>query len=134
MAEVDRIVSGYFNERDSLEAISRQELLRRIKEGLVTVPDVRLSEECASWHLPGAVNLPVKELKKRFGELPKRQEIIAYCRGLYCVFAFEAVAALRKKGVQGKAFGGRLSGVEGGGSTSGRSCGRGVISRHRYTA
>ncbi len=97
MAEVDRIVSGYFNERDSLEAISRQELLRRIKEGLVTVLDVRLSEECASWHLPGAVNLPVKELKKRFGELPKRQEIIAYCRGLYCVFAFEAVAALRKK-------------------------------------
>ena len=102
IAEVDRIVSGYFNERDSLEAISRQELLRRIKEGLVTVLDVRPSEEYASGHLPGAVGMPVKELKKRLGELPKRQEIIAYCRGPYCVFAFEAVATLRKKGFKAR--------------------------------
>ena len=102
IAEVDRIVSGYFKERDSLEAISRKELLRRLKEGLVTVLDVRPSEEYASGHLPGAVSMPVKELKKRLGELPKRQEIIAYCRGPYCVFAFEAVAALRMKGFKAR--------------------------------
>jgi len=98
VAEVDRIVSGYFNERDSLEPVSREELLKRTKEGLVTVLDVRPSEEYESGHLPGAINLPLTELKKRLGDLPKGQEVIAYCRGPYCVLAFEAVAALRKKG------------------------------------
>ena len=102
IAEVDRIVSGYFNERDSLEPISRKELLRRTKEGLVTVLDVRPTEEYESGHIPGAVNLPLKDLKKRLGELPKRQEIIAYCRGPYCVFAYEAVATLRKKGFKAR--------------------------------
>jgi ArsR family transcriptional regulator len=95
---VDRIVAGYFNERDSLEAISRKELLARMKEGLVTVLDVRPPEEYQAGHIPGAVNLPLGDLKKRLKDLPKGQEIIAYCRGPYCVLAFEAVAALRKKG------------------------------------
>ncbi len=98
IAEVDRIVSGYFNERDSLEPVSRKELLARTKEGLVTVLDVRPSEEYEAGHIPGAVNLPLGDLKKRLKDLPKGQEIIAYCRGPYCVLAFEAVAALRKKG------------------------------------
>jgi rhodanese-related sulfurtransferase/DNA-binding transcriptional ArsR family regulator len=98
VAEVDRIVAGYFNERDSLEAISRKELLARMKEGLVTVLDVRPPEEYQAGHIPGAVNLPLGDLKKRLKDLPKGQEIIAYCRGPYCVLAFEAVAALRKKG------------------------------------
>lgn len=98
IAEVDRIVSGYFNERDSLEAVTRRELLARTKEGLVTVLDVRPSEEYQAGHIPGAVNLPLGDLKKRLKDLPKGQEIIAYCRGPYCVLAFEAVAALRKKG------------------------------------
>jgi rhodanese-related sulfurtransferase/DNA-binding transcriptional ArsR family regulator len=98
IAEVDRIVSGYFNERDSLEAVSRKELLTRAKEGLVTVLDVRSPEEYEAGHIPGAVNLPLGDLKKRLKELPKENEIIAYCRGAYCVLAFEAVAALRKNG------------------------------------
>ncbi len=98
IAEVDRIVSGYFNERDSLEPISRQELLARTKQGLVTVLDVRPREEYQAGHIPGAINLPLGDLKKRLKDLPKEQEIIAYCRGPYCVLAFEAVAALRKKG------------------------------------
>lgn len=97
-AEVDRIVSGYFNERDSLEPISRRELLARTKQGLVTVLDVRPVEEYQAGHIPGAINLPLGDLKKRLKDLPKEQEIIAYCRGPYCVLAFEAVAALRKKG------------------------------------
>lgn len=98
IAEVDRIVSGYFNERDGLEAVSRKELLARTKEGLVTVLDVRPPEEFQAGHIPGAVNLPLADLKKRLKELPKGQKVIAYCRGPYCVLAFEAVAALRKKG------------------------------------
>lgn len=102
ISEVNRVVSGYFNERDSLEAISREELLRRSKEGLVTVLDVRPSEEYEFGHIPGAVNVPLEEIEKRLGSLPKDQEIIAYCRGPYCVLAFEAVAALRKKGFEAR--------------------------------
>lgn len=98
IAEVDRIVAGYFNQRDSLEPISRKELLARTKQGLVTVLDVRPPEEYQAGHIPGAINLPLGDLKKRLKDLPKEQEIIAYCRGPYCVLAFEAVAALRKKG------------------------------------
>ncbi len=98
IAEVDRIVAGYFNARDSLEPISRAELLARSAAGLVTVLDVRPSEEYQAGHIPGALNLPLKDLEKRLKDLPKDQEIIAYCRGPYCVLSFEAVAALRKKG------------------------------------
>ncbi len=98
IAEVDRIVSGYFNERDSLEAVTRKELLARTKDGLVTVLDVRPPEEYQAGHIPGAINLPLGDLKKRLKDLPKGQEIIAYCRGPYCVLAFEAVATLRNKG------------------------------------
>ncbi len=98
IAEVDRIIAGYFNERDSLEALTRKELLARTREGLVTVLDVRPPEEYQSGHIPGAVNLPLGDLRKRLKDLPKGQEIIAYCRGPYCVLAFEAVAQLRKKG------------------------------------
>lgn len=98
VAEVDRIVAGYFDERDSLEPISRAELLARSQEGLVTVLDVRPAEEFQAGHIPGAVNLPLGDLEKYLQDLPKDQEIIAYCRGPYCVLSFEAVAALREKG------------------------------------
>ncbi len=98
VAEVERIVAGYFRDRDSLEPISRAELLARIKDGLVTVLDVRPEDEFASGHLPGAVNVPLSQLRKRLTELPKRQEVIAYCRGPWCVLAFEAVALLRAEG------------------------------------
>ena len=98
VAEVDRIVAGYFNERDSLEPISRSELLERSRQGLVTILDVRPVQEFQAGHIPGAVNLPLKDLDKHLKDLPKDQEIIAYCRGPYCVLSFEAVAALREKG------------------------------------
>ena len=98
VAEVDRLVSGYFHERDNLEAVSRTELLRRPKDGLVTVLDVRQPEEYAAGHIPGAVNLPLEVIERRLNELPPGNEIIAYCRGPYCVLAYEAVSALRKKG------------------------------------
>ena len=101
-AEVERVLSGYFRARDDMEPLSREELLRRAKDGLVTVLDVRPPDEFASGHLPGAVNIPLSDLGKRLKYIPKNHEVIAYCRGAYCVLSFEAVAELRKKGYKAR--------------------------------
>lgn len=98
VAEVDRLVRGYFHRKDELEPVSRDALMARLREGTVTVLDVRPPEEFASGHVPGSVNIPLKDLKRRLDELPHGQEVVAYCRGPYCVLAFEAVAALRAQG------------------------------------
>jgi ArsR family transcriptional regulator len=97
-AEVERVVRGYFHSRDSLEPVSRRELRSRLKAGLVTVLDVRPVDEFALGHLPGAINIPLGDLKKRLAELDPEQEIVAYCRGPYCVLSYEAVAMLRARG------------------------------------
>lgn len=99
LAEVDRIRRGYFAERDGLEPISRVELLDRVAAGLVTVLDVRPQEEFALGHLPGAVNIPLQELAARLDELDPTREVVAYCRGAYCILSFEAVAELRARGL-----------------------------------
>ena len=99
LAEVDRIVSGYFSERDSMEPVSREELLARTREGSVTVLDVRPPEEYAVSHLPGAVNIPLADLEERLDDIDPTTEIVAYCRGPWCVLSFEAVAVLRKHGL-----------------------------------
>ena len=98
VVEVERIVAGYFRDRDNFEPVSRKKLASRMKAGLVTVLDVRPEDEFASGHVPGAINVPLSQLRKRLKELPRKQEIVAYCRGPWCVLAFEAVALLRKKG------------------------------------
>lgn len=98
LAEVDRIRRTYFDERDSMEPVSREELLARSHDGLVTVLDVRPPDEFAVGHLPGAINIPLSELEKRLAELDPDHEIVAYCRGPWCVLSFEAVAALRSRG------------------------------------
>jgi ArsR family transcriptional regulator len=98
LAEVGRIVRGYFMDRDTMEPVSRDELLERTRQGLVTVLDVRPADEFAASHLPGAVNIPMSELEERLAELDPEHEIVAYCRGPYCVLSFEAVTALRAKG------------------------------------
>jgi rhodanese-related sulfurtransferase/DNA-binding transcriptional ArsR family regulator len=98
LAEVREVVSKYFKVRDALEPVSRKELARRLKDGLVTVLDVRPEDEFAAGHLPQAVNIPLRELSRRLREISTRREIVAYCRGPYCVLAFEAVALLRKRG------------------------------------
>lgn len=98
LGEVEKVVAGYFRARDAMEPVSRRELLGRIKDGTVTVLDVRPADEFALGHVPGAVNIPLKQLERRLAELPRRREIVAYCRGPYCVLSFEAVAALRAKG------------------------------------
>jgi rhodanese-related sulfurtransferase len=99
---VEKVLNSYFRERDSLEPVSRKELLRRMREGMVTVIDTRPAEEFAAGHLPGALNVPLRELKRRLREMPRDHAIVAYCRGAYCVLSYEAVAELRKRGF--KAF------------------------------
>lgn len=99
LAEVDRVLRGYFHERDSMEPVSHDELIERSTDGLVTVLDVRPSDEFEAAHIPGAVNIPLGELKDRLSELDSGKEVVAYCRGPYCVLSFEAVAALRKHGI-----------------------------------
>lgn len=98
VAEVKGVMTDFFHARDALEAVSRQELISRLRDGLVTILDVRPEDEFALGHLPGAINIPLGKLKDRLGELSAEREIIAYCRGPYCVLSFEAVAALRARG------------------------------------
>ena len=98
VAEVERVVRSYFNKRDELEPVSRHQLQKRLRAGEVTVLDVRPPDEFALGHLPGAVNIPLRSLKARLAELDPAQEIVAYCRGEYCVLSFEAVALLRARG------------------------------------
>jgi ArsR family transcriptional regulator len=102
LGEVKSVLAGYFNQRDSMEPVSRKELSRRLRDGLVTVLDVRPPDEFAAGHLPNAVNIPLRDLTRRVGKLPKRQEVVAYCRGPYCVLAFEAVAMLRSRGFEAR--------------------------------
>jgi rhodanese-related sulfurtransferase/DNA-binding transcriptional ArsR family regulator len=97
-AEVKEIVSDYFEKLDKLEPVSRDELLLRLADSSVVLLDVRPEDEFSLGHVPGALNVPLDELERRLGELPKDREIIAYCRGPYCILSFEAVAALRAKG------------------------------------
>jgi ArsR family transcriptional regulator len=102
LAEIDRILRGYFAERDGLEPVTRAELIERARDGLVTVLDVRPADEFALGHLPGAVNVPLAELAIRLAELDPSREVVAYCRGAYCVLSFEAVAALRARGLRAR--------------------------------
>ena len=97
VAEIERVMAAYFRARDELEPVSREDLVTRLRDGLVTVLDVRPEDEFALGHLPGALNVPLGQLERRLAELPRDREVIAYCRGPYCVLSFEAVAALRAK-------------------------------------
>jgi rhodanese-related sulfurtransferase len=99
LAEVDRLAAAYLGARDQLEPMTREELARRLQDGdELVVLDVRPAAEHAAGHLPGAVSIPVGELRRRLAELPGDREIVAYCRGPYCAFAHEAVAVLREEG------------------------------------
>lgn len=92
VAEVDVIVRDYFQGRDALEPITRKDLLARMKRGNVQVLDVRPEDEFALGHLPGAISLQLDQLRRRLAKLDPMKEVIAYCRGPYCVLSFESVA------------------------------------------
>jgi rhodanese-related sulfurtransferase len=98
LAEVAEITNAYLKTRGALERVSSKDLMQRVRNGQVTVLDVRPEEEYHAGHIPGARSVPVSELRKRLAELPKNREIVAYCRGPQCVMAIEAVELLRKNG------------------------------------
>jgi rhodanese-related sulfurtransferase len=102
VAEVEKLLRTWLAHRDEMEAVPADEVLDRAKKGLVVVLDVRPPEEYSAGHLPGAVNIPIHELEKRLKELPKRREVIAYCRGPYCLMSYDAVTLLRKKGLKAR--------------------------------
>lgn len=102
IAEVDRLVATYLTVKDDLEPVPRDELLNRVRDGLVTVVDVRPPEEYAAGHVPGAINVPLTALDDRLASLPVDREVVAYCRGPYCVLAYDAVARLRSKGFKAR--------------------------------
>src|SRR5215469_1270269 len=101
-AEIARVMATYFRARDELEAVSRIELLDRLRTGTATILDVRPEDEFQQGHLPGALNIPLAQLERRLAELPPDREIVAYCRGAWCVLSFEAVAALRQRGYRAR--------------------------------
>jgi rhodanese-related sulfurtransferase/DNA-binding MarR family transcriptional regulator len=104
IASMERVVTAYFRARDQLEPVAATELVTRLREGSVVLLDVRPHDEYGLGHLPGALNIPLGQLEQRLAELPRKQEIVAYCRGAYCVLSFEAVAALRAHGFNVRRF------------------------------
>lgn len=98
IAEVERIVRLYYSSRDGFEPVSAGELQERARKGLVTILDVRPASEFAAGHVAGAVNIPIEELARRLRELPKGKEVVAYCRGPFCLMSFDAVHLLRSRG------------------------------------
>jgi rhodanese-related sulfurtransferase/predicted transcriptional regulator len=102
LAEVEQLVDRCLTVKDDLEPLPAGELLSRARAGLVTVIDVRPREEYLAGHVPGAVNVPLNELEKHLRDFDRDKEVIAYCRGPYCVLAFDAVARLRRKGISAR--------------------------------
>jgi len=101
-ADVDKLLRTWLARRDELDPVPAREVLARLKSGLVTVLDVRPAEEFAAGHLPGAINVPVEKLEAYLSKLPRRREVVAYCRGPYCLMSFDAVEKLRKRGFKAK--------------------------------
>jgi rhodanese-related sulfurtransferase/DNA-binding transcriptional ArsR family regulator len=102
LAEVEQVVRDYFAARDALEPVGRDDLLARAERGKVVILDVRPAEEFAAGHIPGALSVPLGQLDSVLSRLPKRAEIVAYCRGPYCVLAPQAVERLRAKGYKAR--------------------------------
>jgi rhodanese-related sulfurtransferase/DNA-binding HxlR family transcriptional regulator len=104
VTSMERIIATYFRARDELEPVAAKELLARLRGGDVVILDVRPEDEYGLGHLPGALNIPLRQLEQRLSELPRKREVIAYCRGPYCVLSFEAVAELRARGFRVRRF------------------------------
>lgn len=102
LVEVEKLVNVYLTTKDDLEPVSAEELLERTRQGEVTVLDVRPPEEFAAGHVAGAVNIPLQDLQRKLRTLSRDREVVAYCRGPYCVLAYEAVARLREQGYEAR--------------------------------
>ena len=124
LVEIGDITRRFLETRRGLEPVDREQLLRKVRDGAVTVLDVRPREEYQAGHVPGAISVPLKDLERRLFELPRDREVVAYCRGPYCVLAMEAVEILRSRGfaafrledgvadLQARGFGVDVSGEE----------------------
>lgn len=108
LGEADRIARGYFDERDELEPVTREDLLERVERDDVAVIDVRPVEEYASGHIAGALSIPLDELRSRLAEIPRDIEVVAYCRGPFCVLAPQAIDILREAGLRARRLDGGL--------------------------
>jgi rhodanese-related sulfurtransferase/DNA-binding transcriptional ArsR family regulator len=104
LAEVRDVTREYFTERDQLSPLDKRQLLARARKGEIIVLDVRPADEYRSGHLPFARSVPAHELERKLASLPKSREIVAYCRGPYCVWAYEAVSLLRRRGYRATRF------------------------------
>jgi rhodanese-related sulfurtransferase len=104
LTEVDAVARAYLQGRDAFEPIGRAELVRRLRANSVTLIDVRPVEEYEQAHLPGAISVPLAEVKRFARQAPRRRQVVAYCRGPYCVFALQAVAELQKRGLKAVRF------------------------------
>lgn len=102
LAEIDRMVETFLEDRNALEALGAAALMERLSDGNVVVLDVRPEVEYRAGHIPGALSVPVDVLEAALQTLPKDKEIVAYCRGPYCVFSDEAVTLLRSRGYQAR--------------------------------
>jgi rhodanese-related sulfurtransferase len=102
VAGIERLATAYVGDRTDIEAITRDELLSRLRRRNVVVLDVRPAAEYAAGHIPGARSLPPDEVRQRLRTIPKDAEIIAYCRGPFCVYADDAIRALRRRGVHAR--------------------------------
>jgi rhodanese-related sulfurtransferase len=102
MAEIERIMRTFRESKKSLETLTSSELIKKMKAGEVTILDVRPEQEFREGHIAGALNVPVEELEDKLDDLPSDREIVAYCRGPFCVFADEAVELLHEKGFNAK--------------------------------
>ncbi len=98
LAEVESLISTYYDARDGMEPLSRGELMQRVKEGSITVLDVRPLDEYEAGHVPGAINIPMGDLQQKLKDLPEGREVAAYYRGPWCVLSFNAVAELPVEG------------------------------------
>jgi rhodanese-related sulfurtransferase/DNA-binding HxlR family transcriptional regulator len=98
VAEVQTVVAGYFSQLDAMEPIGAEELMTRLRDDTVTLLDVRPADEYDAGHLPGAINIDLNALETRFAELLPDREIVAYCRGPYCILSYQAVHTLRGHG------------------------------------
>ena len=102
LAEIDRLVETYFTNRDALHVVDKEELLRQIEHGEVTVIDVRPDEEFRQGHIRGARSMPLADLERRLAELPSDLEVVAYCRGPYCLLSDEALTRLLERGFRAR--------------------------------
>lgn len=102
LTDVSNLVETYLTSKDNMEPVPNDELMKRVKQGDVTILDVRPPDEYEAGHLPGAINVPLHELPEHLSQLNTGKEIVAYCRGPYCVLSYDAVALLRESGVRAR--------------------------------